>query len=131
MTDDQINAAIAEACGWTKISSDGIVGEAPGETCNRVMFVPLYCVNLNAMHEAEKTLRTTDSHEYANMLYDIACKNQEQNGKWLPYSISARQRAEAFLKTLGLWKEATDKESLTVGGATTEECSVDQKEVQA
>ena len=38
--------------------------------------------------------------------------------------------AEAFLRTLGKWEEATDKDSLTVQTATTEQSSVDQKEVQ-
>jgi hypothetical protein len=58
------------------------------------------------MHEAEKVLKTADSHEYTNLLYDFACKAQEENGKWLPYGIPARQRAEAFLRTLGKWEEA-------------------------
>lgn len=94
MTDDEINEAITEATGlW----------DYPYSSETKRMYD--FCSDLNAMHEAEKTLRTTDSHEYANMLYDIACKNQEQNGKWLPYSISARQRAEAFLRTLGKWEE--------------------------
>jgi hypothetical protein len=104
MTDKQINVAIARACGWTELRED-ITGKAPGETANRVFFLPMYCTNLNAMHEAEKTLKIADSHEYTNLLYDIACKAQEENGKWLPYSISARQRAEAFLRTLGKWEE--------------------------
>ena len=104
MTDKQINVAIAQACGWTEIK-DNVVGKAPGETANRVMFLPNYSTSLNAMHEAEKTLKIADTHEYTNLLYDIACKAQEENGKWLPYSISARQRAEAFLKTLGKWEE--------------------------
>ena len=104
MTDKQINAAIAEACGWTEIR-DSIVGKAPGETCNRVMFLPIYCSNLNAMAAAEAVLKVADTHEYTNLLHDIACKNQEQTGKWLPYSIPARQRAEAFLRTLGKWEE--------------------------
>jgi hypothetical protein len=105
MTNQQINRAIAEACGWTEISTDSVVGKAPGETCNRVMFLPLYCSNLNAMAEAEAVLKVADTHEYTDLLYDIACKNQEQTGKWLPYSIPARQRAEAFLRTLDKWED--------------------------
>jgi hypothetical protein len=105
MTDKQINQAIAEACGWTEMR-DNMVGKAPGETSTRVMFLPLYCSNLNAMAKAEAVLKVADTHEYTNLLYDIACKNQEQTGKWLPYSMPARQRAEAFLKALGKWEEA-------------------------
>jgi len=46
MTDKQINAAIAEACGWTEIR-DNVVGKAPGETANRVMFLPNYSTSLS------------------------------------------------------------------------------------
>ena len=105
MTDEQINAAIAKACGWTEFR-DNVTAKAPGEQLNRVFFIPDYCNNLNAMHEAENVLKTVDSHEYTNLLYDFACKAQEENGKWLPYGIPARQRAEAFLRTLGKWEEA-------------------------
>ena len=104
MTDKQINAAIAKACGWTEFR-DNVTAKAPGEQLNRVFFIPDYCNNLNAMHEAENVLKTVDSHEYTNLLYDFACKAQEENGKWLPYGIPARQRAEAFLRTLGKWEE--------------------------
>jgi len=97
MTDEQINQAIAEACGWTDISSDGVVGKAPGETCNRVMFVPLYCTNLNAMHEAEKTL--TD-----DQMWIMARKIELNEDRWY-FHASARERAEAFLRTLGKWEE--------------------------
>ena len=104
MTDDQINMAIAEACGWTDIR-DNMVGKAPGETCNRVMFLPLYCSNLNAMHEAEKVLTKEQVREYQCLMYDIACESSATQGRWMPYSATARYRAEAFLKTLGKWEE--------------------------
>jgi hypothetical protein len=105
MTNEQINAAIAEACGWTAIW---------GEGCD-----PDYCGDLNEMHEAEKVLRnqfTTIEEAYW------------RNLQWVkphPIYATARQRAEAFLRALGKWEKATDKESLTVGGATTEQSSVD------
>jgi hypothetical protein len=100
MTNDQINRAIAEACGWTQISEDGVVGRAPGEMCNRVLFVPLYCSNLNAMHGAEKLLNSDELFEkYYLELYETT-----QSTRW-PVSATARQRAEAFLRTLGKWEE--------------------------
>ena len=106
MTDDQINQAIAKACGWTEISSDGVVGKAPGETCNRVMFLPDYCSNLNAMHEAEKVLTKDQVREYQCYMYDMACEIAITQGRWMPYSATARYRAEAFLRALGKWEEA-------------------------
>ena len=105
MTDQQLNQAIAEACGWTEISSDGVVGKAPGETCNRVMFLPLYCTDLNAMAEAEKTLTKKQVREYQCYLYDMACEVSATQGRWMPYSATARYRAEAFLKAMGKWEE--------------------------
>ena len=96
MTDKEINIAIAEACGWILTAmnwwfKDGEYFALP----------PDYCNNLNAMHEAEKTTLKNDAllwHKYASLLDRDYC-NQ-------PYTIgsTARQRAEAFLKTLNLWK---------------------------
>lgn len=114
MTDDQINQAIAKACGWTEISSDGVVGKAPGETCNRVMFCPLYCTNLNAMHEAEKTIFPYYATVYSNELARVAGAEMSDDTDY--FCATARQRAEAFLRTLGKWQ------------ATAEESSVDQEE---
>ena len=109
MTDKQINQRIAESCGWTEISSDGVVGKAPGETCNRVMFCPLYCTSLNAMHEAESTLRKNGS-EFSRVLLELV---SEAAGPGVMYAYGsfahvhapARLRAEAFLRALGKWEE--------------------------
>jgi hypothetical protein len=118
MTDQQINAAIAEACGW---AHSNIEPHA----------YPNYCNDLNAMHEAENHLgESTNMVEYTNALYDMACLAQSLTNRWNPYGLPARYRAEAFLRTLGKWEEATDKDCLTVQAATTEESSVIQKEVQ-
>jgi len=91
MTDEQINAAITEALGCAEIN---------------VQRRSNYSADLNAMHEAEKALKNvTQQIDYTNYLYDMECENQERTGRWMPYSISARQRAEAFLRTLGKWGE--------------------------
>ena len=97
MTDEQINAAIARECGWTDIR-DNVVGKAPGETANRVMFLPNYCNDLNAMHEAEEALKGKQFVTYGIALSDI-------EGSLWGIRATARQRAEAFLRTLGKWKE--------------------------
>src|SRR5690348_10523862 len=99
MTDEQMRVAIAEACGWILLPSGYWLSprktkESPrGELFNG----PLdYLNDLNAMREAEKTLYGMQTHSYALKLGP--CE--------IPFSVahaSARQRAEAFLRTLGKW----------------------------
>lgn len=96
MTDEQINAAIAEACGWK-----GNVLDRDMEGNLWPSYPPRYCTDLNAMHEAEKTHRASgDWHEYIQILDTLSEVD--------PIYATARQRAEAFLKTLGLWKEVAE-----------------------
>ena len=99
MTDEQINIAIAEACG---IAGEDKWGSLYHTYHGYVRDCPDYCTDLNAMHEAEKTLLQNDAllwHKYATYL--------DENYINQPYTIgaTARQRAEAFLRTLDLWKE--------------------------
>lgn len=134
MTDEEINIAIAEACGWkfpkikryicgetfkvvrpdgtsfdlwrgevycTNTSRSGVdFNEFPfrsiAEICSHAGF-PDYLNDLNAMHEAEKITLKNDAllwHKYASFLDRDYC-NQ-------PYTVgsTARQRAEAFLRTI-------------------------------
>lgn len=89
MTDDEIDEAITEATGlW----------DHPYSSETKRMFD--FCSDLNAMHEAEKMLGTGDLFQrYYFSLYETT-----QSILW-PVSATARQRAEAFLRTLGKWKE--------------------------
>jgi hypothetical protein len=131
MTDEQINAAIAEACGWTEcrlvakvvlsVLRDPVAyGIPPNGTYE---FACLnYCTDLNAMHEAEKVLTGLNRHAYCDALLDAVPDSPDH--LWEVLTATARQRAETFLLTLGKWS-ATDKESLTVG-ATTEKSSAVQ-----
>jgi hypothetical protein len=106
MTDEQINVAIAEACGWTDVSEVHRSGKAPGADYVGQEFIPNYCADLNAMHEAENHLGvSTNMVEYTNALYDMACVVQKMTGRWNPYGLPARYRAEAFLRTLGKWED--------------------------
>lgn len=106
MTDEQINRAIAEASGWTDIHDSGpwhnhklwgYPPERPGQGGNAYKYMPDYCNDLNAMHEAEKRLDDNEDYYFA-----LLCAL----GNW-PKAIqaTARQRAEAFLRTLGKWEE--------------------------
>jgi len=102
MTDQEINIAIAEACPEVaEIDKDngGAFWKRPD---SYVRFNPAN--DLNAMHEAEKTLTPDQKDEYARRLCDINCC-MEMSIEWDCASATARQRAEAFLKTIGKWKE--------------------------
>jgi hypothetical protein len=93
MTDKQINAAIAEACGWTKINVEHGSGLNPTNGLMMgVEFLPKYVKCLNAMHEAEATLSD-------DQLWRMAREIERNDEQWY-FRATARQRAEAFLRTL-------------------------------
>ena len=99
MTNEQINKAIAEACGWKPTTDGGICWDCNGAP---IVTLPDYCNDLNAMHEAEKSLSEEQKEEY---FYYLVCVF----GNW-PKAIqaNAHQRAEAFLRTIGKWEESND-----------------------
>jgi hypothetical protein len=71
--------------------------------------IPDYFNDLNAMHEAEKVLTKANWGGYAAELYRITDAHNHgisPNHHWLAVAFStASQRAEAFLRTIGKWKE--------------------------
>lgn len=101
MTNEEINAAIAEACGWRDVWRHRDVGTSPD---NQFLQVPKYCTDLNAMNEAEKCVEDRD--KYLNVLADITEELEfiSVENDWLFCRATARQRAEAFLRTLDKWK---------------------------
>lgn len=109
MTDNEMRIAIAEACGWTSthvggVSPLGIPPKVKGKT-QAAMFedvIPDYPNDLNATHEAEKTLRGDQIEIYVECLItdDVYCSKL-----WDCAHATARQRAEAFLRTIGKWRE--------------------------
>jgi hypothetical protein len=111
MTNEQINIAIAEACGWTDCSNiDGILCGLPiGVTSlnGRYDIISDYCNDLNAMHEAEKVLNDEQWLEYREELRNVVLGGIRMVSQWCKADLhaTARQRAEAFLKTLGKWEE--------------------------
>ena len=94
MTQEEQRVAIAEACGE---DSDSIVRE----------LIPDYLNDLNAMHEALKTL---NADQMISMDYhlDVVVGNGKQglNCEYFLWSATADQFAKAFLRTIGKWKEA-------------------------
>lgn len=108
MTDEEINIAIAQACGWVKIyksSPLGCTGQLVGlppnamPTFENECLIPDYTNDLNAMHTAEMTMsKYLIFRNYEAMLDRVVPMSE----RWI--FATARQRAEAYLKTLKLWK---------------------------
>jgi hypothetical protein len=110
---EQINIAIAESLGWTCIWDSrkyfkGINGYPPGYTGNRNaesgrVEIPNYCNDLNAMHDAEKSLPLRSRMTYLDHLgYDGSTTGCVFGTVTTP----AMQRAEAYLRTIGKWVES-------------------------
>jgi hypothetical protein len=103
--------AIAEACGWVFRDGGNFAGvaqklvEPPHGRLTHIMThkaairsTPDYLNDLNAMHEAEKTLDyndLNDMEESVSFHFGVT-----------PFHATASQRAEAFLRTVGKWEES-------------------------
>jgi hypothetical protein len=106
MTNEQINITIAEACGWREVYLNQNMPWGFNIGFNYSQRIPNFCGDLNAMHEAEKTLILTKRGEYLWHLALICCNYEEGSRTFETTTATARQRAEAFLKTLGKWEGA-------------------------
>jgi hypothetical protein len=114
MSPAQQRIKIAEACGWL-VNNDGDTGISPinveqGLTDRQICSwkLPDYLQDLNAMHEAWLTLPHYLRDRFEGQLYSIVIGQAEFNrNDDAPYitNATAAQRAEAFLKTLGLWED--------------------------
>ena len=129
----EINLAIAEACGWkarhnshkcdgTTIFRCGTCGlghsncygggrgavsfSCSVSPCCDEAVPPDYCGDLNAMHDAENWIIANKSSLW---LFQDYAQNLRKNFQTLGLDgyihATARQRAEAFLRTIGKWKE--------------------------
>lgn len=81
--------AIAEYCG-TDIYLNDVLSD----------IVPDYVNDLNAMHEAEKSLALPYRKEAYWLHLTEVCEPSKEY-----WRATAAQRAEAFLKTIGKWEE--------------------------
>jgi hypothetical protein len=106
--------AIAEACGWTLCRADNKTWRTPEQKAKNLELLghengpwsfessgpPNYLNDLNAIHEAEKTL---PQDLRARWMIEL-CKLTEDSF-WSTTRATAAQRAEAFLRTLNLWTD--------------------------
>jgi hypothetical protein len=105
MTNEEINKIIAEYCGW-KYEFNGNDEDPewywiPPNNPDGNGTPPDYCNDLNAMHEAKETLNFHQQTDYERNLIiqynDLPMTNE--------FFATARQCAEAFLRTIGKWKD--------------------------
>lgn len=107
MTHEEKRAAIAEALGWKVHPKDRWIVIPPNSpySVQPLNTLPDYINDLNAMHEAEKCLPDWNAvvryHKLLKGMRSAECC-PDVDRSW---SATAAQRAEAFLKTIGKWKE--------------------------
>ena len=111
MSDQEINIAIAEACGIISKDQWGLLYRT---LHGIVRNCPDYCNDLNAMHEAENKLTPFQRIKHGHFLQEILneavvgfVSNYESELKSLSRvaSATALKRAEILLRTLGKWEE--------------------------
>jgi hypothetical protein len=98
MNTEQQRIAIAEACGWLQSRTchwEGWWYLKKGKRTYQQR-PPDYLNDLNAMHKAEKIMSYDEFDEYYVQLSMKMVR---------PFHATAAQRAEAFLRTLDLWKQ--------------------------
>ena len=107
MKDQDINSAIAGACGIKVREIIYNKGTARAWVAEGLDPIPDYCNDLNAMHEAEKVM-FLHWNEYIEVLIKMRWDEAQPERCEPDLSIvraTARQRAEAFLRTIGKWRD--------------------------
>ena len=106
MKPERQRLAIAEVCGWRHEVLE------PVDTSKVWLLqsdLPDFLHDLNAMHEAEKVLTSQQVQDYARVLLlgmnPRDSRKFAAEGCFLHIHATAAQRAEAFLRTLGLLED--------------------------
>lgn len=124
MTDQEIKIAVAEACGWNNVRFDYANGSDTfkswlGEKRGYVNGPPDYPTDLNATNEVVRSLSADESLNKDGFLWSDRCeflrqleivvtrdtKNTDGRIQFDLVTATARQLDEAFLRTVGKWKE--------------------------
>ena len=115
MDEEKLRIKIAEACGWKEIRAEvdwlpkeltGIITWPHPTDAEKIKYfinrkpIPDYLNDLNAMHGAQKILKLGMRNRYDAELSLIA-----ERDYCFIWETSAKQKAEAFLRTLDLWEE--------------------------
>lgn len=99
MKDYEINLRIAQFCGW-KVYRFRVIPPNFPNSVQPLNTIPNYCSDLNAMHEAEMTLRVegdkdqvyAGSRDWFQACLSLLCDE--------PIHATAMERARAFLNTI-------------------------------
>lgn len=118
MRESEIRIAIAEACGWKfhiweyegdyahccLCHLDTLTRPLP-QACNKGWseVPPDYPNDLNAMHEAESQAELDHYPLRERYSANLQMVCDRDKSPWPIWRATARQRAEAFLRTLGKW----------------------------
>lgn len=119
MTKEEMRVAIAEAmgykgcvdvnCDWRKASHLHKDGKVYFPESFSIPMYPDYPNDLNAMAEAENTLTDEQWSRYRDLInemaYQWACEHRPEWKYFRRESCTSSQRAEAFLRTVGKWKD--------------------------
>jgi len=117
MTPEAQRLTIHEALGWVPTKPLPCLGYVPlhafekdGSYYGGLSAVPDYLNDLNAMHEAEMACLTTPDQHRSFRFHLQTIVAREPLGRteslgWRYEQATAAQRAEAFLRTLNIWKE--------------------------
>lgn len=110
MKPEEQRIAIAEACGYIRKPHHEAVWVKDGMKIFTVGNLPDYLNDLNAMAEAEEILDEDLLDSYSHNVLKLVAYNQPYvEGGYCEIDLgrlltaTARQKAEAFLKTLNIW----------------------------
>lgn len=107
MKDHEINQAIAESAGWIRREPDCWVHPQHGYLGgDNLGCCPDYCNDLNVMHEVENRMTDDEHLRFRNALWLLIIRTTQfpHHVSRNVHSATARQRAEAYLRTIGKWR---------------------------
>ena len=107
MTDEQINIAIAESLGWKLLANNRWT-----RPCGIYADLPNYTADLNACHEFESEIIYSNDRlpkKYTQQIKSAICREAGVKKAQMDFDLcitaTARQRCEAYLKTIGKWNK--------------------------
>jgi hypothetical protein len=108
MNKERQRIAIAKACGWKENHDQGwgkpnIYDDDEPLVYWHAHELPNYLNDLNAMHEAEKSLLLKKQMLYQGMIGKVT--GNKCPALFRQIHATAAQRAEAFLRALNLWNQ--------------------------
>lgn len=118
---EEMRVAVAEVCRWKQddAATSQHQSDTPvrlwrgpsGELWGQGHSPPDYPNDLNAMHEAEKTLANEQADEYGTLLNSMFDHNSERTIDYCDWHATSLRRCEAFLRVHGRYQETPNPQS--------------------